>query len=189
MPPHSCEYVRLRIELIALFDAWRSSQLGDTTDPPSPPAAAWARPIITSDLSKNRTRTNLGESATDPIDFVAYNKMLYANGEPFDLKGVNWFGSESRTGPPSGLARHSLGFYLDFLQFHGFNAIRLLFNHQSVLRNGVVEENELIQVCGLVDSALAELSRKTTHSTSSPSPPSGARAARALLPRNVPCDR
>ena len=43
------------------------------------------------------------KSAADPIDFVAYDDKLYANGEPFSLKGANWWGSESRNGPPGGL--------------------------------------------------------------------------------------
>ncbi|KAL1528782.1 hypothetical protein AB1Y20_010109 [Prymnesium parvum] len=67
--------------------------------------------------------------------------LLYANGgeEPFHIKGANWFGAEAFNGPPRGLHKHPLRYYLDFLAAHGFNAIRLLFNHQSVLRNDIVE--------------------------------------------------
>lgn len=47
---------------------------------------------------------------------------------PFSIKGINWYGSESRTGPPGGLARHPVRWYMDFLKRNNFNAIRFLFN-------------------------------------------------------------
>ena len=82
--------------------------------------------------------------------------LLYANsGEaPFMFKGINWFGSEAFNGPPGGLDKHTVGWYLDFLAAHDFNAIRLLFNHESILKNDIVEmtseeramEPSLIQV-------------------------------------------
>jgi len=89
-------------------------------------------------MSSNRS------SGLHYIDFVAKHGRLYANGEPFYLKGVNWFGSESRVGPPGGLNIHSISWYMDFLARHGFNAIRLLFNHESILSNALVETSELL---------------------------------------------
>ena len=79
------------------------------------------------------------------IDFVAKHGRIYANGQLFDLKGVNWFGSESRVGPPGGLNHHTIGWYVDFLARHHFNAIRLLFNHESILADAVVEPSELLR--------------------------------------------
>lgn len=70
------------------------------------------------------------------LDFHGAHGKLYANGAPFDVKGANWYGSESQTGPPGGLHIHPPAWYFDFLSTHGFNAIRWLFNHESVLREG-----------------------------------------------------
>ena len=73
------------------------------------------------------------------LDVYGADGSLFVNGQPLSIKGVNWFGSESYGGPPGGLAVHTIDFYLDFLQEHKFNALRLLFNHQSVMRDAVVE--------------------------------------------------
>ena len=66
------------------------------------------------------------------LDVYGADGSLFVNGVPLSIKGVNWFGSESYGGPPGGLTEHTIDFYLDFLQQHKFNALRLLFNHQSV---------------------------------------------------------
>ena len=69
------------------------------------------------------------------LDVYGADGSLFVNGVPLSIKGVNWFGSESYGGPPGGLTVHTIDFYLDFLQEHRFNALRLLFNHQSVMRD------------------------------------------------------
>ena len=74
----------------------------------------------------------------DSLDFVGRNGNIYANAQPFSIKGVNWFGSEAYCGPPNGLEKHGITWYLDFLQRHNFNAIRLLFNHEHILKNDIV---------------------------------------------------
>lgn len=76
--------------------------------------------------------------AADSLDFVGREGKVYANGQAFSIKGVNWFGSEAYCGPPNGLNKHNIGWYLDFLQRHRFNAIRLLFNHEHILKNDIV---------------------------------------------------
>ena len=68
------------------------------------------------------------------LDVYGADGSLFVNGQPLSIKGVNWFGSESYGGPPGGLTVHTIDFYLDFLQEHKFNALRLLFNHQSGAR-------------------------------------------------------
>lgn len=78
------------------------------------------------------------------IDFEGHDGVVYATGPsgkavPFSFKGANWFGSEAYNGPPNGLAENSIGFYLDFLRKHDFNAIRLLFNHEHVLKDDIVD--------------------------------------------------
>ena len=42
------------------------------------------------------------------INFASHEGVLLANGVPFKIKGVNWFGSEGRSGPPLGLDRHDI---------------------------------------------------------------------------------
>ena len=66
-----------------------------------------------------------------------------ANSQPFHIKGVNFVGSEGRSGPPLGLDRHSIGWYMRFLRGHGFNAIRLLFNHKLVLEGAMLDPPNL----------------------------------------------
>ena len=61
------------------------------------------------------------------LDVYGADGSLFVNGVPLSIKGVNWFGSESYGGPPGGLTEHTIDFYLDFLQEHKFNALRLLF--------------------------------------------------------------
>ena len=71
--------------------------------------------------------------------FQSMDGKLYANGQPFHVKGINWYGSEHRTGAPAGLHKHSIDYYMDWLASKGFNAIRLLFNHESVVTNPPIE--------------------------------------------------
>jgi hypothetical protein len=74
-----------------------------------------------------------------PIDFSAHEGALWANGKKFYVKGINWYGSEGRTGAPTGLHKHSIDWYIDLLAENGFNALRLLFNHESALHDGPIE--------------------------------------------------
>ena len=58
---------------------------------------------------------------------------LRANGHPFQLKGVVWWGAESALGLPGGLERRSVDELLGLVQHYGFNAIKIPFLHQHVL--------------------------------------------------------
>ena len=111
--------------------------------------------------------SNSTANGIQPITFVAKHGRLYANEQQFHLKGVNWFGSEGRAGPPGGLNYHPIDWYMDFLARHQFNAVRLLFNHESVLQNEPIETSEVLQapelrgktylqMFGLVASAAAK---------------------------------
>ena len=73
------------------------------------------------------------------LHVYAVGSKLYANGVRLHIKGVNWFGSEGRSGPPLGLDKHEIAWYMRFLKSHGFNAIRFLFNHETVLANTQLE--------------------------------------------------
>lgn len=85
------------------------------------------------------------------FELVGRDGQLFFNSPgsaPFAIKGVNWFGSEAFNGPPGGLDRHSIAYYMDFLAKHDFNAVRLLFNHEHALKDDIVESptKELFQV-------------------------------------------
>ena len=73
------------------------------------------------------------------LDFQGHDGELYANGSPFYVKGVNWFGSENRAGPPLGLDVHDIAWYMNWLKTNNFNAVRVLFNHQMILSNEPLE--------------------------------------------------
>ena len=61
------------------------------------------------------------------------NGGLRANGKPFRLKGVVWWGAESSTGLPAGLDKRSIDELLAMVAHYGFNAIKIPFLHQHVL--------------------------------------------------------
>ena len=77
--------------------------------------------------------------APGAVHFEGRDGILYGNDEPFDIKGVNWFGSENRAGPPLGLDKHNIAWYMEWLRDNKFNAIRLLFNHEMILSNAPLE--------------------------------------------------
>ena len=66
--------------------------------------------------------------------------FLHANGKRFHLKGINWWGSETANAVPGGLMHRTMDELLDFVSEQGFNAVRLLLNHHSVLVNGKVNQ-------------------------------------------------
>lgn len=78
------------------------------------------------------------------LSVYGHGGELYANGRRLYIKGVNWFGSEGRAGPPLGLDKHKIGWYMKFLQSHGFNAIRFLFNHQSILDDATLDPPDTV---------------------------------------------
>ena len=85
--------------------------------------------------SSRRALQGCSGEARCEIDFESHDGRVHANGQPFSIKGVNWFGSESHPGAPGGLHINSVDWYLEFLSQNGFNALRLPFNHQSMLHN------------------------------------------------------
>lgn len=77
-----------------------------------------------------------------PLDLVASEEgTVCVGGHPnatFIFKGVTWHGTDSARMVPSGLKVHSLDHYFAFLQSWGFNALRLPFDHERVVKNPVV---------------------------------------------------
>lgn len=91
--------------------------------------------------------STLSSSTTSTLlDFFGRDGLLHATSDgrtvQFSIKGINWFGSEAYNGPPGGLSVHGLDWYMDFLKANDFNAIRLLFTHEYVLKNDIVEAPE-----------------------------------------------
>ncbi len=56
-------------------------------------------------------------------------------------RNLGRFGSEGRegAGPPLGLDKHEIAWYMRFLTENGFNAIRFLFNHETILSNPTLD--------------------------------------------------
>ena len=71
--------------------------------------------------------------ATEMIEWTASAGRIHANGEVFNIKGANWFGTEGQHAMLYGLEKHGLDYYLEFLAANKFNSLRLLFNHEYVL--------------------------------------------------------
>ena len=67
------------------------------------------------------------------LHFSSVDGSLLANGKPFRVKGVTWWGAESARALPGGLEHRSLDEVLGLLARYGFNAIKLPFLHQHVL--------------------------------------------------------
>ena len=82
--------------------------------PPHPRAPPWTKGFVPGSLNI----------------YGGTDGLLYVNGERLNIKGANWFGSESRSGPPLGLDKHKISWYMEFLTRYNFNALRLLVRYQ-----------------------------------------------------------
>lgn len=74
---------------------------------------------------------------------VVNGRLLY-NNETFLLKGVNFFGLETCDFTLHGLWAHHLTYYLDFLQQHNFNVVRVPFSQQWVLESFETQRPTLV---------------------------------------------
>ena len=73
------------------------------------------------------------------LAFRASHGKLLANGYPFVVKGMTWWGAEEpSTGVFAGLHRVSVDDMVSFAARNGFNAIRVPFMHQRVLFNSPI---------------------------------------------------
>ena len=71
--------------------------------------------------------------------------QIHIGGLPFHLKGVTWRGTEGALMAPDGLRFHTVDHYLAFLQAHGFNALRLPFDHDRVLKNSILQDSGALE--------------------------------------------
>ncbi len=66
-----------------------------------------------------------GHSCFSSLNFTSEQGHLYVNGIQFKLKGVSWFGFETRHNVVHGLWTQRYTDLLDFLSDNGFNIIRV----------------------------------------------------------------
>ena len=74
------------------------------------------RPMPT-DLAELNALTTRGAIA--PLQFEARDGALYVGSATFDIKGVNWFGSEGEQGVPFGLDKLSIDQIFAFVTHYG----------------------------------------------------------------------
>lgn len=72
------------------------------------------------------------------LELASYDGLLRANGRPFRLKGITWWGAESNLAMLGGLDRRALDDLLTTIARAEFNAIRIPFLHQHVLFDDAV---------------------------------------------------
>lgn len=86
-----------------------------------------------------RTKTTDAPTLTTQLLIVRFHPLIKPVRRTHSASGANWFGSEGRSGPPLGLDKHHIGWYMQFLKDNHFNAIRLLFNHKTILDDMTLE--------------------------------------------------
>lgn len=80
-------------------------------------------------LARNASRS-LGPSV---LELRSVDGQLRANGRPFLIKGVTWWGAESNRAVPGGLSQRSIDDLLALIATTGFNTLRIPFLHQHVI--------------------------------------------------------
>ncbi|KAL1522554.1 hypothetical protein AB1Y20_017539 [Prymnesium parvum] len=88
--------------------------------------------------SSPRRHSSRQLSAAPLLELQSLDGQLRANGKPFRLKGVTWWGAESNLAVLDGLTHRSLDDLLAMIARSGFNALRLPFLHQHVLFDDAV---------------------------------------------------
>ncbi|GAM24846.1 hypothetical protein SAMD00019534_080210 [Acytostelium subglobosum LB1] len=71
------------------------------------------------------------------VNFTSKDGCLWINDVNFKLKGINWFGCETETSVVHGLWSRDYKQYLDFLQANHFNAIRIPFCLEMILKDPI----------------------------------------------------
>jgi aryl-phospho-beta-D-glucosidase BglC (GH1 family) len=63
------------------------------------------------------------------------------DGQPFLLRGINWYGAEDIATLPEGLNLRRASDLVDFIADHGFNSLRLMFNMESWAANPTIRDD------------------------------------------------
>ncbi|KAH7684643.1 cellulase 2 [Aphelenchoides avenae] len=76
-------------------------------------------------------------TSSSSLTWSTSNGNILLNGQPFVLKGINWFGFETETFSPHGLwgGATTLKAVLDLLVNNGFNALRIPFSLEMIQSN------------------------------------------------------
>lgn len=91
-------------------------------------------PAATSSSSLRHRRQQARATATEQPAWRSHDGKLFYGNDVFHLKGVNWNGIESDCRVVHGLWANSLDFYMDILETHRFNAIRLPISYEVMGR-------------------------------------------------------
>lgn len=83
--------------------------------------------------------------------------ILDAQGERFKLAGVNWYGAESATLVPDGLAYNERHAIAKLIRKLGFNSVRIPWCNEMVARNPIVDEARVSKNPDLVGKSTLEV--------------------------------
>ncbi|EGG15019.1 hypothetical protein DFA_09841 [Cavenderia fasciculata] len=83
-------------------------------------------------FNKNNKMT---ETKYSELYFASKDGCLWINDQQLRLKGINWFGCETETSVVHGLWQRDYREYIDFMAQHHFNAIRIPFSLEMVLKD------------------------------------------------------
>eukprot|EP01132_Coremiostelium_polycephalum_P003731 gene3731-4648_t len=86
-------------------------------------------------ILKKSGKLRMNTSQYQDIYLSSRDGGLWINDLPLKLKGINWFGCETETSVVHGLWARDYNEYLDFLQSNHFNAIRIPFSLEMVLKD------------------------------------------------------
>lgn len=111
------------------------------TEKPSASPSPSSTPKPTSEATPKPTS---GSSFESFIEFRSTDGQLLANGKPFFIKGINWFGFETIENVVQGLWPHATTIpkALDVLKREGFNAVRLPLALDTILADWEVPADQ-----------------------------------------------
>ncbi|MEM8590115.1 MAG: cellulase family glycosylhydrolase [Pseudomonadota bacterium] len=146
--PEATEQFELRLvsaDGADIVDGSGTGQITDSdTDPTPPPAAV----VSMADASATEGDPGAGGSgggtpspggsliADGPLSTLG-NQIVDANGNPVQIRAINWFGAENDVRAPHGLWTRPMTDMMDQMVEEGFNAIRLPFSVQNILEDQV----------------------------------------------------
>ncbi|EGC35631.1 hypothetical protein DICPUDRAFT_152047 [Dictyostelium purpureum] len=86
-------------------------------------------------LRRSSHKLRMNKSEYQRLYFSSRDGGLFINDLPLRLKGINWFGCETETFTVHGLWARDYKQYLDFLKEHRFNAIRIPFSLEMIMKD------------------------------------------------------
>ena len=105
--------------------------------------------------TNNNSVTTTGSKKS--IDFKSEKGQLWANGQPFMIKGASWFGFEETNHIVHGLwGSLSIDFALDFLSQNDFNAVRIPYAVNAILSNPVLQDGDVFSEPSLKGKRMLE---------------------------------